>query len=386
MFSKIFNHINTFIQVRFLILFKQIKIDGESLYIYRKSIPKILIENPLINENIKELGLYEPSYQSLEKIDNFRNLEELCIRFFQYENLPDVLWNLRKLKKLKLEQCQISNLSENIKELNNLEYLNLSCKIEKLPLGISNLKKLKYLNLKRSYLLENIDKLPDSLEELILSNESLDVNEEILCLRILKKLKIINTPILKIPDNIEDCKKLYHLTIYAHVNNFQLSKQIGTLSKLDCLELSGKGIKEINFEFTNLKNIKEISFYDTSIVTLPDSICECSKLKTLSINDTPLKELPMNIGKLNSLSVLNLDYTNIQKLRRSVSSLKKLEYLTIPESVKISSALQDMEENKLNISYGYNFDEASLDEESSIESFADEFGQINRAKDIWLFE
>lgn len=142
MIGKFLNHINTFIQVRFLILFKQIKIDGESLYIYRKSIPKILIENPLINENIKELGLYEPSYQSLEKIDNFRNLEELCIRFFQYENLPDVLWNLRKLKKLKLEQCQISNLSENIKELNNLEYLNLSCKIEKLPLGISKLKNL----------------------------------------------------------------------------------------------------------------------------------------------------------------------------------------------------------------------------------------------------
>ena len=135
-----------------------------------------------------------------------------------------------------------------------------------------------------------------------------------------------------------------------------------------------------------MKNLKEISFYDTSIVTLPDSICECSKLKTLLINDTPLEELPMNIGKLNALSVLNLDYTNIKKLRRSVSSLKKLEYLTIPESVKISSALQEMEEDNLNISNGDSFDEASLDEESSIESFADEFGQINRAKDIWLFE
>lgn len=386
MFSKIFNHINTFIQLRLLVFFKQIKIKGESLYIYKKSIPKILIENPLISENIKELGLYEPNYQSLEKIDNFRNLEELCIRFFQYENLPDVLWNLKKLKKLKLDQCQISNLSENIKELNNLEYLNLSCKIEKLPLGISKLKKLKYLNLKRSYLLEKIDKLPDSLEVLILSNENLDINEEILCLANLKRLEITDTPIKRIPDNIENCKKLYHLRIYAHVDNFQLSKQIGTLSKLDCLELSGKGIKEINFEFTNLKNLKEISFYDTSIVSLPDSICECSKLKTLLINDTPLEELPINIGKLNALSVLNLDYTNIKKLRRSVSSLKKLEYLTIPESVKISSTLQEMEENNLNISYGDSFDEGSLDEESSIKSFADEFGQINRAKDIWLFE
>ena len=387
MVAKFFSSINIFIQIKFLEFAKHIKIEEDTLYIYKNRIPKVITNNSIISERIKQLGLYEPNYASIEKIDCFVNLEELCIRFFQDEELPDSIWELKKLKLLKLEQCEISKLSASIKNLSNLEYLNLSCKIKNLPKEVSLLKNLKRLNLKRSYLLKKIVKLPENLQELILDNENFTLNDDVLNLPNLTKLEIINTKITKLPDSIVNCEKLYHLYIDTNIKDFELSSQIGVLSKLDYLELSGLGIKNINFEFTNLKNLKEIMIFNTNITKIPDSICECFKLKDLTITESPITELPINIGQLTALSKLNLECTNIEKLRRSVSSLKKLRYLYIPEGVKLPSIFEEME-NKgiLNVDYTSHFDDSSRDDEDLVESFESEFGKINRAKDIWLFE
>ena len=387
MVAKFFSSINIFIQIKFLEFAKHIKIEEDTLYIYKNRIPKVITNNSIISERIKQLGLYEPNYASIEKIDCFVNLEELCIRFFQDEELPDSIWELKKLKLLKLEQCEISKLSASIKNLSNLEYLNLSCKIKNLPKEVSLLKNLKRLNLKRSYLLKKIVKLPENLQELILDNENLTLNDDVLNLPNLRKLEIINIKIKKLPDSIINCEKLYHLYIDTNIKDFELSSQIGVLSKLDYLELSGLGIKNINFEFTNLKNLKEIMIFNTNITKIPDSICECFKLKDLTITESPITELPINIGQLTALSKLNLECTNIEKLRRSVSSLKKLRYLYIPEGVKLPSIFEEME-NKgiLNVDYTSHFDDSSRDDENSVESFESEFGKINRAKDIWMFE
>ncbi len=387
MIGKLINELNTFLQIKFLTISKQISLGDEKLYIYRKTIPKAIINNIALTNKIKEVGLYEPDYESLKNIDAFQNLEELCIRFFQSDKLPDEVWNLKKLKKLKLDQCEISNIPDSIKNLMDLEYLNLSCKIKNLTSAISKLKNLKVLNLKRSYLLKKITKLPESLNHLIISNENLQIDEEVFCLPNLKKLEIENTPIKKIPDAILNCHNLYHLSVYSCVKNFEISPEVGNLSKLDYLELSGKGIKNINFEFTNLKNLKDLIISNTSITEIPDSICECFKLNSLIVNDSPLKELPVNIGNLKALFKLDLEYTNISKLRRSISNLKKLEYLYIPESVNVPLIFEEKEnKGNLKIRYGSCFDESSLDEDISVETFSDEFGKINRAKDIWMFE
>lgn len=387
MLLKLIKNINIFVKIKFLEWTKHIKIDGHRLLIYKNTIPKVIINNHIINGKIKELGLYEPIYESLEKIDCFVNLEELCIRFFQDKELPNNIWNLKKLKMLKLEQCEILKLSSKIKNLTNLEYLNISCKIKTLPKEIIQLKKLKTLNLSRSYLLENIFQFPKNLEKLIINNENLILSDNILNLPNLKKLEIINTKIKKLPESISSCEKLYHLYIKTNVKDFQLSPQIGNLSNLDYLELNGLGIKNINFEFNNLKNLKEVRIFNTNITSIPDSICECFKIKDLTITETPLMELPVNIGQLTALSKLNLEYTNIKKLRRSVTGLKKLRYLYIPEGVKLPSILEEME-NKgiLNVSYSSYFDDSSKDDEDYTESFEAEFGIINRSKDIWMFE
>lgn len=383
----IIKKIVAFFQIKFLSIFKQFNLDGEKLYVYRKTIPKVIINNSSISNKIKEIYLYEPNYDSLKDMNAFENLEELCIRFYQAETLPEEIWNLEKLKKLKLDQCEVSTIPNSIKNLTNLEYLNLSCKIKTLTPEISKLKNLKVLNLKRSYLLKKITNLPKSLNHLVLSNENLNINEEIFCLPNLKKLEIENTPIKKIPDEIRNCKNLYHLSIYSCVKHFELSPEIGNLSNLDYLELAGKGISDINFEFTNLKNLRELRISDTSIRNIPDSICECFKLRELVINDSPLEELPVNIGNLKALCKLDLEYTNISKLRRSITNLKKLEYLYIPDGVNIPIAFEEKEEKGvLNIKYGSNFYESTLYDDIEIESFADDFGKTNRAKDIWLFE
>lgn len=387
MIIKLFNSLNIFLQIKILSITRRIRLDGEKLYVYKNKIPKIIIDNISINDKIKEIGLYEPDYNTLKNISAFRNLEELCIRFFQSDNLPEEIWKLKKLKKLKLDQCEVSNISSNIKNLNNLEYLNLSCKIKTLTPEIYKLKKLKVLNLKRSYLLRKITKLPENLDSLVLSNENLNINEEVFCLVNLKKLEIENTPIKKIPDSIANCKNLYHLSVHSCVKNFELSSEIGNLSKLDYLELSGKAINNISFEFTNLKNLKNFIILNTSIIKIPDSICSCFKLKNLIINDTPIEELPINIGNLRALSKLDLVYTNINKLRRSISNLKKLEYLYLPEGVNIPLIFEEKKnQGNLKVRFDSHFDESSFDEDIFIKSFSDEFGKTNRAKDIWLFE
>ena len=381
------NNISSFIQIKFLELTNHIKVDEDKLFIYKSTIPKVIINNSKLNERVKELGWYEPNYDSIVNIDCFINLEELCIRFFQHDELPENIWNLKKLKMLKLEQCEISKLPTSIKNLTSLEYLNLSCKIKSLPKEIGLLKKLKTLNLSRSYLLKKIVKLPESLEKLIIDNENLTLSDDILMLPNLRKLEIINTKIKKLPESISSCEKLYHLYIETNVKDFELSPQIGNLLKLDYLELGGLGIKNINFEFSNLKNLKELRIANTNISNIPDSICECFKLRDLTIEETPITELPVNIGQLKALSKLNLEYTNIKKLRRSVSNLKNLKYLYIPEGVELNSVLEEMEDKgKLEVNYSSHFDDSSRDDEDSIESFESEFGIINRSKDIWMFE
>ena len=163
----IIKKIIAFLQIRISSMFKEIRLYDENLYIDKKRIPKFIINNETINRRIKKIELYEPEYETLKNLVAFKNLEELCIRFFKFESLPEEIWNLKTLISLELEQCEISDISGNIKNLNNLEELKISCKIVTLTPEISKLKNLKTLNLSGSYLLKKITKLPESLNSLI---------------------------------------------------------------------------------------------------------------------------------------------------------------------------------------------------------------------------
>lgn len=374
-----FNYINTYLQIKFFVLTNQIDIYSNNLIIYRKSIPKVLIDNPYLSDDIKDLTLHKPSEDALQNIYKFKNLHSLCINLCEYKTLPDSIWQLESLKSLVLNQCQTNVISRKIEKLNNLESLELCCKIKTLPNEVMNLINLKSLNLSRSYLLSELPiSLPTSLEEIILDNKNLKFDEEILCLPNLKYLDISDTPIRRIPDNIENCKKLSYLSIYTKAEVFSLSRNIGKLIRLNTLIFHGRGIKEINFEFNELKNLHKLKIEQTSINKLPDSICDCFKLNNFEISYSPIEELPVEIGKLSALTSIDLKQTNINKLRRSMSKLKKLTYLRIPNGIKLPSHFEEMEKDGiLNIKFTPYYDDSELDDEEDEESFGNEFGIVN---------
>ncbi|OUM57288.1 hypothetical protein PIROE2DRAFT_65085 [Piromyces sp. E2] len=76
------------------------------------------------------------------------NLETFSLSYYEIENLPSALWNLKKLKCLIIKKLGLSSISEDIKNLVNLEILGLSNnKLTELPEEIECLTNLKELSL-----------------------------------------------------------------------------------------------------------------------------------------------------------------------------------------------------------------------------------------------
>lgn len=82
-----------------------------------------------------------------------------------------------------------------------------------------------------------------------------------------------------------------------------------------------------------------------TILSIPDSICDCKTLNDLSIFGNQINELPVDIEKLTKLKKLDFGRNNISTLRHSISNLLELEYLRLPVNIKISSKIKELEED-----------------------------------------
>ena len=104
----------------------------------------------------------------VEKIEQYPNLQELCLKNMRLKKVPEVVWRLKNLTVLDLSNNHLDSLSPQIKNLVYLENLILNRNyLLALPAEISLLSHLYYLDLWSNLIIEfpkEITKLEGSLK------------------------------------------------------------------------------------------------------------------------------------------------------------------------------------------------------------------------------
>ena len=316
----------------------------------------------LSKNNLKKLHLsisFENLNDSiLKELKHLQGLEKLTINspiknsdsFFKIigENNP-------KIKELKLANCKLDSLSENIKCFKNLElFYSSNNKFKKLPKSFYDLKNLKRVEIQGSNII-SIDNEIDKLSSL-------------------NTLKLYYNRIKILPKSIGKLKLLKHFSI----NNNQLKslpKEIGDLKNITFLKINNNELTSVPRSITNLKNLDTLFLEDNYIKELPKNIGNLSSLTYLNLSQNLLYKLPNSFSKLHNLQTLNITANDITYLPKKFGNLKKLSTLqgnsnfltTLPDSFGDLSSLERLELSHNNLT-----------------SLPDSFGGLNSLKKLYL--
>uniref|UniRef100_A0A251TPT3 Putative leucine-rich repeat domain, L domain-like protein n=1 Tax=Helianthus annuus TaxID=4232 RepID=A0A251TPT3_HELAN len=274
---------------------------------------------------------------------------------------------LKRITYLDLCQCKRLKSVSFIKDLESLEFLNVSglhlkefkniilCHsnsnlqqldfggndIENLPSSIGNLHKL--VNLSFSWC-EKLKSLPGSICSLqhlrflyLYTCGIEELPEDIGQLECLEELDLSDSEIKHLPDSICKLKHLKTL-ILCGCKVCKLPENFGQIDSLNKLDL----------RFCKIRDIPS-SIFVTSTKTrdVPSSICKLKHLKYLHLsNCSELEKLPENLGDLESLDTLWVTSTKIRDIPPSICKLKHLKYLNLLqcfELEKLPENLGDLE-------------------------------------------
>ena len=180
--------------------------------------------------------------------------EELDLAWKKIEVLPAVIGDCEKLKRLKLNSNSLSEISDSIIRLTNLQSLDLS----------SN---------SLSEISDSITKLTN-LQSLDLSYNSLsEISDSITRLTNLQSLNFSSNSLGKIPDSIT------------------------RLTNLQSLDLSSNRLGEISDSITRLTNLQSLDLSSNSLSEIPEEIAKLSKLSYLDLDENPIIKPPLEVVK-----------------------------------------------------------------------------------------
>ena len=285
-------------------------------------------------------------------------LKTLKIEGKNISELPATISELSNLEVLDMHDNNISELPATISELSNLEVLDLHANnISELPYTISKLTNLKVLNLSNN----NISELPSTISELtnleilILSNNKIsELPVGISKLSKLRKLFIEGNLVDEVNDMVE-LGGLEELVMGAPFMK-KLPEKLGCLSTLRVLTISEHGMDKISIDLSRLINLEEFrierKFHElnckmarcenTPCNSLDhnslDFISELKNLKLLSLYDNRLKEYPNSIATLENVEKVILIKNNLRNIPESVKNMKSLKRLYIHRNPGILDA------------------------------------------------
>ncbi|HAO05933.1 MAG TPA: hypothetical protein DCQ50_02870 [Chryseobacterium sp.] len=155
-------------------------------------------------------------------------------------------------------------------------------------------------------------------------------------------------------ENIEDVdwKKFKNLE-YLSLKDLHLKKipdEIGFLSKLKVLDVSGNDFRVLPSNFIQLKNLEELFLNDEKNIDLSkniDLISNMKNLKVLHIENDGLKKLPANFWKLNYLESVYLNDNQLKDFNLPKSKMKNLKNIYLNDNLFVPSDI-----DRLNSQYG----------------------------------
>ena len=324
---------------------------------------KLILPPQLGNlRNLQNLSLGYGISEVPQWVFDHENLQALSIYNDGAQTIPAQIAKIKKLRKLRVYGNNITSLPREIGEQFELTVLDLKCpKLPELPESFANLKKMKCIRLDNC----NFSAIPDficgwtELEDLeinidlklprtnILTASRFDPQEIELAvvkanqgpftvpdtiprnignLQKLKHLILEGTGLVKIPDSLGDCPLRYlHLT-----GNFKnIPETFGNLSNLKMLYLSSGKPLTLPDSIGKLRALKELNIHAPEIRTIPVSIGMCKNLKIVSVSSDKLPSLPESFCNLKKLETLSLDTFALKKLPAAFGSLRSLKYFDV---------------------------------------------------------
>lgn len=275
--------------------------------------------------------IYEPDY--FQKILANKNWELLALQNLPYEEIPEALFslsklkylvitesyklrkistligNLRELRQLSVENAQIINVPSSIGDLTNLVELSFfRCRINMLPDTIGNLKLLQTCSLNNN----RLDKLPESFGNL----------------QSLQYLGLGGNKLTTLPNSFESLKNLLHLSLYG--NKFEIFPEMVTkLIKLTYLSIQNNHLKTLSMDLGNLTELRELYAYRNLLYELPPSLTNLKKLTTLFLQENKFRIFPNSIFSLTALRFLDLSDNKIFEIPVQISNLQELNIFFI---------------------------------------------------------
>ncbi len=274
-----------------------------------------LLEIKFVNWTIppKEIGLIPnlkhllvTSCSLVDLPDELTNLplEFLDISYNNFENLPDVIFEISTLRKFGSRINPIENIPPEIVQLTELCSLYVTnSSIVKLPENIGDLKNLKYLEVSGS----KLTVLPVSIGDL----DSL------------QELLVFDNELKSLPPEIGNLQNLKKLSI--HENYFEeLPAEIGNLSKLETLNVRNNLLTDLPSEIATLSNLDRLHLQTNNISYLREELFTLEKLTILDLSHNQLTEIPPSISKLNNLTHLYLAFNGLSDLPLELTNMPNL--------------------------------------------------------------
>uniref|UniRef100_L7N3B7 Leucine-rich repeat-containing protein 7 n=1 Tax=Xenopus tropicalis TaxID=8364 RepID=L7N3B7_XENTR len=288
-----------------------------------------------------------------------RTLEELYLDANQIEELPKQLFSCQALRKLSIQDNDLSNLPTTIASLVNLKELDISkngiqefpenikcCKcltiveasvnpISKLPDGFTQLLNLTQLYLNDAFLEylppEGLE-LIQNLKELWIDNNSLQTLPGATGkLKQLIYLDMSKNRIESVDTDISGCESLEDLLLSSNLLQ-QLPDSIGLLKKLTNLKVDDNQLVALPNTIGNLSLLEEFDCSCNELESLPPTIGYLHSLRTLAVDENFLTELPREIGNCKNVTVMSLRTNKLEFLPEEIGQMQKLRVLNLSDN------------------------------------------------------
>lgn len=300
------------------------------------------MESALVNpDSVFVMHLKFDNENQFSPLEQLRNLDTLLIFSDDSCHIPDWFFEIPAIQNLSHLQLpsRLNSFPKGLAKLKNLKSLDVAGNKELflvIPEQILELNNLEYLDLTHCGLVNsyNASSFPDdfhklkSLKKINLTNNEIEFLPAVFYkLKSLEALDLTNNKITSLPETVS---KLTHLKefILSHNNISSLPKSFSKLKNLNYLSLFGNNLSALPASFSNLSNLEHLNISNNNFDSFPKVILELRQLSCFKFDLT--HPLPEDFHQLINLKKLEIGLESEWNLSASaIYSLKNLEELQV---------------------------------------------------------
>ncbi len=272
-----------------------------------ENIPCHTLPNDLqVLEQLEVLNLLGCGTTAIPKTIKNIPLKALLMSGGQYNYIPQIIYEIKSMIALVINDYQLKQINPGIEHLDSLEELSLSGNnLEEIPDFLFQLNQIKILDLSKNKL-RKIPKKIGSIKNIrhlnLSQNSILKIPEEIIHLNRINSIDLSFNEIKLIPDIFK--------------NNYLIQK----------INLSNNSITQVNPNLFQ-ESLFHLNLSNNKIEKIPDSIQSSYKIKKLNLSKNPLQSIHQNITYLQQLYDLDLHQCPLPQFPIGLVGLDKLEQI-----------------------------------------------------------